>query len=107
MLPALIHERVRSALRKFPEQVRDQLGFAVFELQQGKRLVMPLSRTMPSVGPGVSELRVKDASGQYRVFYVIVSERGVIVFHAFRKKTQATPKSEIELGRKRLKEMLQ
>lgn len=106
MLPALIHERVRLVLREFPEEVRDRLGFAVFELQQGKRLTMPLSRPMPGVGRGVSELRVKDASGQFRVFYVVVSARGVIVFHAFRKKTQATPRVEIELGRKRLKEML-
>jgi len=31
---------------------------------------------------------------------------GVLVFHAFAKKTQRTPPQEIELARKRLKELL-
>jgi phage-related protein len=34
------------------------------------------------------------------------SERGILVFHAFVKKRQATPKHEMELAKKRLKEML-
>jgi hypothetical protein len=34
------------------------------------------------------------------------SPKGVLVFHAFGKKTQRTPPLEIELARKRLKELL-
>jgi phage-related protein len=37
---------------------------------------------------------------------VLQSSRGVIVFHAFMKKTQKTAAREIELGRKRLREVL-
>lgn len=47
---------------------------------------MPLSKSMPSVGAGVAEIRVKDVSGAYRAFYVVRSQLGVIVFHAFTKK---------------------
>lgn len=67
---------------------------------------MPLSRPMPIVGPGVHELRVKDAANIYRCFYVLRSHRGVFVFHAFVKKTQKTPPSDIRLGRMRLREVL-
>jgi phage-related protein len=81
------------------------LGEAILELQRGNRLAMPLSRPMPVVGRGVHELRVKDAAGIYRAFYVLQSARGVVVFHAFGKKSQKTPAAEIELGRKRLREM--
>jgi phage-related protein len=66
---------------------------------------MPLSRPMRSVGAGVHEIRVRDAAGIYRAFYVLESARGVIVFHAFEKRTQKTPQQEIELGRRRLREM--
>jgi phage-related protein len=55
---------------------------------------------------GVEELRTKDASGIYRVFYFKKSAAGIVVFHAFTKKTQKTPQHEIELGQQRLKEML-
>jgi phage-related protein len=61
---------------------------------------------MPAVAPGVSELRIRDTSGIYRTFYLLKSERGVFVFHAFVKKTQKTPDQEIRLAQRRLREML-
>ena len=67
--------------------------------------MMPLSRPMPSVGKGVHELRVKDRSGQYRVFYYTKLKNDILVFHFFKKKTQATPKKEIDLAKRRLKTM--
>ena len=60
---------------------------------------------MPAVASGVSELRLKGGDGILRVFYYTAWPRGVLVFHAFVKKTQTTP-PEIELARKRLKELL-
>jgi phage-related protein len=67
---------------------------------------MPNSRPMPAVASGVSELRLKCEDGVFRVFYYTASARGVLVFHAFAKKTRRTPPLEIELARKRLKELL-
>ena len=67
---------------------------------------MPNSRPMPAVGGGVSELRVKTQDGAYRAFYYTASQRGILVFHALVKKTRQTPPLEIELARKRLKEIL-
>ncbi len=66
---------------------------------------MPLSRSMPSLGSGAAELRVRDAAGIYRAFYVQRITDYVLVFHAFVKKTQRTPGREILLGKQRLKEM--
>ena len=57
---------------------------------------MPNSRPMPKVAPGVSELRVRGEDGAYRGFYYTASARGILVFHAFVKKTQRTPPLEIE-----------
>ena len=61
---------------------------------------------MAEVAAGVSELRIQDDDGIYRVFYYTASTPGVLVFHAFVKKTQRTPPHEIELARKHLKELL-
>jgi phage-related protein len=67
---------------------------------------MPNSRPMPAVSAGVSELRVKAEDGAFRVFYYLASAQGILVFHAFAKKTQRTPPLELDLARKRLKELL-
>jgi len=60
---------------------------------------------MPTVAPGVSELRLQSADGQFRTFYFTADARRILVIHAFIKKTQQTPPAEIELARKRLKEL--
>jgi phage-related protein len=104
--PAVFHHAARKALREFPEDIRREFGKAIFDLQKGHTILFPLSRPMSSVGPSVEELRVKDRSGAYRVFYYARLRDRVLVFHAFKKKTQQTPQREIELGQKRLKEIL-
>lgn len=106
MRPIILHPKAREAIRRFPKEVRIRLGRGLFRLQLGEQLGMPNSRPMPAVAAGVRELRVKGEDGSFRAFYYTASSRGVLVFHAFVKKTQQTPPLEIELGRKRLKELL-
>jgi phage-related protein len=104
--PAIFHPTAIAAIRQFPETARKEIGEAIFDPQCGDILGMPLSRPMASVAGGVSELRIRDRSGVYRAFYYTQSPRGILVFHAFTKKSQATPKHALELARKRLKELL-
>jgi phage-related protein len=103
---AIFHPAAIVAIRSFPADVRRELGKAIFELQKGVALGMPLSRPMPSVAPGVEELRIRDRSGIYRTLCYSRSPRGVLVIHAFIKKTQTTSKQDVDLGRKRLRELL-
>jgi phage-related protein len=103
---AKFHPAARDALRAFPEDVRRAFGKAIHDLQLGHALAMPLSRPMPVLGAGTAELRIRDSAGIYRAFYVLRMADAVLIFHAFMKKTQKTPGREIELGKKRLKEML-
>jgi phage-related protein len=104
--PIILHAKARGVIRRFPKEIRMRSGRGLFRLQMGERLGMPGSRPMPGVAAGVSELRVKGEDGRFRAFYYTASSRGVLVFHAFVKKTQQTPPLEIELARKRFKELL-
>ena len=101
----VFHPKAGDAIRAFPREIRARLGKALFLLQVGEQPGMPLSRPMPSVAPGVSELRLHGEDGQFRTFYFTASAKGILVLHAFVKKTRQTPPSEIQLVRKRLKEM--
>lgn len=100
------HKHAREAIRGFSKEVRIEFGSALLKVQMGMNLGLPISRPMPSVYPGTHEFRFRDAGGIQRVFYFVKSERAILVFHAFAKKTQKTPQVEIDLGRKRLTEML-
>jgi len=103
---AIFHPAARDVLRSFPEEVRKELGKAIRDLQGGAKLGMPVSKPMPDVAMGAAELRVRGKDGVYRTFYYTKSSRGILIFHAFVKKTQKTASDDIELGRKRLKELL-
>ena len=74
-------------------------------LQRGFALGMPLSRPMPDLARGVEELRLRDETGQYRVFVCPRASEGVFVLRAFKKKSTQTPLSELALARRRLKEL--
>jgi len=53
-----------------PHSIRRDFGKLLRHLQDGQALGMPPSQPMPAVVLGVHELRVRDASGQYRAFIV-------------------------------------
>jgi phage-related protein len=103
---ALFHPAARETIRAFPAEVRRELGKALYDLQRGEVLGMPLSRPMASAAAGAAELRIRDRAGIYRVFYYAKAAAGILVFHAFVKKSRVTPQQELELGKKRLKELL-
>lgn len=55
-------------------------------------------------GP-IWEMRLRGRSGIARALYVTASGRRVVVLRVFAKKTQKTPRREIELARRRAQEV--
>jgi phage-related protein len=98
--------RCKKEISEFPESVRENITDAAARLDLGQILQMPLSRPMPSIGKGVHELRFKDRSGIYRVIYVLLGKGTIWFLHAFTKKTEKTPDQNIEVAKKRLREIL-
>lgn len=70
--------------------------------QFGPDVRMPHSRSM---GGGLFELRPRGCEGVGRALYCFVSESRVLILHVFIKKSQATPQRELEIARKRMKEV--
>jgi phage-related protein len=91
-----------SRLREFPEDARSNAGFQLSEVQQGND---PDDwKPMKAIGPGVREIRVREASGAFRVIYLATLPDRVLVLHAFQKKTQHTTKRDIDLAARRRRE---
>jgi phage-related protein len=51
---------------------------------------------MKTIGAGVREIRIGDSQGAFRVIYVATLPDAVYVLHAFRKKSQATARRDID-----------
>jgi len=58
-----------------------------------------------SFGEGLFELRLKGAEGIARVFFCTLIGRRIVMLHSFVKKARKTPLREIEIARKRMKEV--
>ncbi len=91
----------RDRLRDFPEEARRTAGFQLRRVQQG--LEPDNWKPMPTMGPGVREVRVREGGGAFRVVYVALVADAVHVLHAFQKKSQKTPKPDLDLAARRLR----
>jgi phage-related protein len=85
----------------FSPAARLAAGMLLRRPQRGKVLGLPHSRPMPSIGTWCHELRIPDRDQSWRIVYHIAHD-AIAVLEVFSKKTRATPKSLVELCRKRL-----
>jgi len=98
------HERVLNEIQSWPVDVlADYARLIELLTEHGPSLRMPHSRAF---GDGLFEVRPRGRSGIGRAFYCFLLGKRVVVLHAFIKKTQQTPDKELNLARKRLKELL-
>ena len=68
----------------------------------GPDLGMPHTRAM---GDGLFDLRLKAVEGIARFFYCTLVGRRIVMLHQFVKKSQKTPPKELDIARKRMKEV--
>ena len=92
------------ALRAFPSDARQDAGFQLERVQRGEQ--PDDFKAMPSIGPGVEELRIREPAGTYRVIYTARLDDAVYVLHAFQKKTRATSREDVALARKRFRDII-
>ncbi len=91
----------REVLQDFPDPIRQNMGFELWQLQQGER---PSDyRPLPSIGTGVFELRDQDERSWYRLIYLSRVNDVIYVLHYFEKKSRAMPRKDFEKARQRLK----
>jgi phage-related protein len=95
-------------VRRFPPLVKDEIGFALYQAQIGKKHVN--AKPMKGLGSGVLGI-VSDYRGDtFRAVYMVKLAKKVYVLHAFQKKSKsgiATPGPDIELIKHRLKRAVQ
>lgn len=86
-------------LLAFPKNSRREAGFQLGKVQAG---LDPTDwKPFDDVGAGTKEIRIKDASGIYRVMYVAKFEEAIYVLHCFQKKVTSKQDKAIASARYR------
>lgn len=91
-------------LRAFPPEARREAGHQLDRVQRG--LDPDDWKPMPSVGPSVREMRVRDEANTFRVIYTATQPEAVYVLHAFQEKPPQAIKRDLDLAKARSWELV-
>ena len=91
-------------IQGFPEDVKDDMGYALFQAQLGETSIC--AKPLKGLGSGVLEV-IEDSRGDtYRAVYTVKFNEVIYVLHCFQKKSKRsveTPPRDLDLIKQRLK----
>ena len=94
---------VQADIQEWPTQIFASFVRITEQMEvSGPNLGMPYTKAM---GGGLFEIRARGPAGIGRAFFCCVKEQKILVLHGFIKKTQTTPRRELRLAVKRMKEV--
>ncbi len=99
-----LDERVKAALDALPNDIRARFQ-RIVQLIQSHGLEQVREPYVRHLEGAVWEMRMKGKDGIARAAYVTATGRRVVVVHVFVKKTQKTPRRDIETALARAKEV--
>ena len=97
-----------TTLQNFPEDVQDEIGFALFQAQTGEKHIR--AKPLKGLGAGILEVVSDHRGDTFRAVYTVRLAGRIYVLHTFQKKSKtgiATPKAEMDLVKQRLKRAIE
>jgi phage-related protein len=97
------NETVQEEILSFPDSLAARyVRLTNLMLIEGAHLGMPYTKAM---GNGLFELRLQGKDCIGRVMYCTLINQQIVMLHSFIKKTQKTPKCELDIAIKRMNEV--
>ena len=94
-------QEFKNDLLQFDRNEQGELIRMIIEARVRKELSMPFFKTLKG-----TKLSAELRSGQWRIIIYVVNNEEYLMLSAFKKKTNETPKNEIEKAERRLNEYL-
>ena len=95
------NEPTRDWLKSLPKKEKKQIGEDIKTVQYGWPVGMPLARKLCN---GIWEVRTRLEDKISRILFTLCQDQ-MIILHGFIKKTEKTPKSDLDLATKRMKQL--
>ena len=85
----------RDFIDSLPKKVQDKINFVLFTISVAPRIPVKFFQHLSGTD-GLYEIRVEFESNIYRIFCCFDKGNLIVLFNGFQKKSQKTPKSEID-----------
>ncbi len=102
-LVSFYNEKVERRILDYPRGIYVRF-LKLLEIMESKGANIGEPHTK-SLGDGLFEIRVKAKEGLGRFFYCTLVDKEIVILHSFIKKTQHIPKKELDVAKKRMKEV--
>ena len=79
------------------EDVKEKIDYALLLLKTQSRIS---TKFVKHIEDGIFELRAERKGNIYRIFFIFDNGNIVVLFNGFQKKTQKTPRTEIEMAKR-------
>lgn len=99
------NKKVSETIEKWPDKLAANYLRIIELIEEFGPQKLDSSMTK-ALGDGLFEIRARSKEGIGRAFYCYIVKKEIVILHAFIKKTQKTPSKELELARKRMKEVV-
>ena len=97
------NQSVKEDLRDLPKSIKAKFEAIMDKMIGcGPDIGLPFTKAM---GNGLFEIRAKAQEGIVRGMFCTIAGNTIVILHVFLKKTHATPKKELDLAIKRMKEV--
>jgi len=101
---SFFNDKVLKETKEFPKGIlADFLHITEMIQDFGPNLGLPFTKAM---GKGLFEIRAKGKEGIGRSLFCMIKNEEIIILNSFVKKTNKTPKKELDLAIKRMKEFV-
>jgi phage-related protein len=96
-------EGVQQAVLSWPAGINASFTRITLRMvEHGANLGLPYTKAM---GGGLFEIRAKGQEGIGRAFFCTLVGQRIVILHGFIKKTDKTPKHELDIAKQRMKEI--
>lgn len=100
----ILNDQVAAELAALPADIRARFS-RIVSLIEGHGLERVREPHVKHLKDRIWEMRMSGRDGIARALYVTATGKRVVVVHVFEKKTQKTPRREIEIAEQRAKEI--
>jgi len=103
----ILNKTVQKELESLPKDLRAKFLYIAEMLEEfgPSNVREPFVKALKINKSNLWEIRSKGKSGIARAVYITVKKERIVILHAFVKKTQKTPKKDLELSIKRVMEV--
>ncbi len=98
-------EVVKDFINKLQKKDRQKIFDCLDDIEEKENFDKVKGTVFRQIDGKLWEIKIKTSAGGYRIFYTMLTSELMVLLHAYKKQSQKAPQKELDIARKRMKEV--